>query len=38
MILLDDGYWIPNGDDPVHHIGGNVKEHDGKIHSEVLKL
>ena len=38
MILLDDGYWIPNGDNPVHHIGGNVKEHDGKIHSEVLKL
>ena len=38
MKLLEDGYWIPDGDDPVHHTGGNVKEHDGKIHSEVLKL
>ena len=37
MKLLSDGYYIPEGDDPVHHIGGNVKEHDGKIHQEVLK-
>ena len=38
MQLLEDGYWIPDGDDPVHHIGGNVKLHDGKIHNEVLNL
>ena len=38
MKLLEDGYWIPDGDDPVHHTGGNVKEHDGKIHTEVLNL
>ena len=38
MKLLEDGYWIPDGDDPVHHTGGNVKKHDEKIHNEVLKL
>lgn len=37
MKLLEDGYYIPDGDDPIHHVGGNVKEHDNKIHEEVLK-
>ena len=37
MKLLEDGYYIPDRDDPVHHVGGNVKEHDNKIHDEVLK-
>ena len=38
MKLLEDGYYIPDGDDPVHHIGGNVKEHDNKIHDAVLEM
>ena len=38
MKLLEDGYYIPDGDDPVHHIGGNVKEHDNKIHDTVLEM